>query len=124
MGNIIKPVCSCKAPFKDLFLGCGKMDYMKVCYVPGVCMNCGTISKTNILDKEHPCKKCKNEMIVLGEVISFEIATEHIYSPPHYVFTWGIQSMLDRTYVLENKLYCCPVCKTENLIFEDQGCWD
>lgn len=125
MGSIIKPICSCGAPFKQLFLGGGMMNFLKVCSVPGVCMNCGTIIETNILAKSHRCSKCKNKMTLLGEVISFEEETEHFYtSENHYVFSWGIDSMLDRNYVLENKLYHCPKCKEETLKFEDQGCWD
>jgi predicted Zn-ribbon and HTH transcriptional regulator len=123
MGSIIKPICSCGALFKELFLGGGKMNFMRVCNVPGVCMHCGTIIETNILDKYHRCKKCKNEMILIGKIISFEYLDR--YNPAtHYVFTWGIISMLDRTYVLEDKLYTCPKCKEEKLKFEFQGCWD
>lgn len=122
MGSIIKPICSCGAPFKQLFLGGGMMNFNEICNVPGVCMNCGTITESNILDKDHRCKQCKDVMTLIGELISFEKATELMYTSTHFTFDWNIR--LDENYVLEDKLYICPNCKTENLKFENQGFWD
>lgn len=122
MGSILKPICSCGAPFKQLYIGGGKMNFMTVCDVPGICMNCGTIIETNILDNHHPCHKCKEEMTLIGKIMSFGKPTRYKYNRPYFLFEWHIK--LDESYVLESKFYTCPICKEETLKFEGQGCWD
>ena len=84
MGGIIKPICSCNTPFNDLYLGGGKMNFTKVCTVPSVCMNCGTISINNILNDHHICGQCKSEKILIGKMITDNELNE-LKPPPQFI---------------------------------------
>ena len=123
MGNIVTPICSCNHPFPDLFLGKGGMrNFDKACYAPFTCGNCGIITIRNILEHHHQCENCNNPLEMIGDLILINDTNQIEIDSDKYIFTWEID--FDKTYILENKLYVCPKCKTLNLKFIDAGCWD
>lgn len=85
-------------------------------------MNCGTISVSNILTDHHLCEQCKREKTLLDRMKPDNELKELKLQFTHFVFDWYFER--DRIYVLGNKLYICPICKTENLQFVNNGNWD
>jgi hypothetical protein len=117
MGSFLRPFCdSCKNSFKPLMLGGGFMNEIPSCKIPCGCYHCGTIVSRDILKPKHKCSRCKRELLPFGKItneMDFDLDT---------VFEYNID--FDKSYILENKKYDCPKCKTPNLMFENTGVWD
>lgn len=114
MGQILQPKCKCEYPFKNLFVFGGFLNFDKECMVPTPCYSCGILFTRNILKPQLKCPKCRKSVSFYGEIVNEMEETEGI--------DWGLTN--DSRYVLVEKKYKCPVCKEDELTFEDGGNWD
>ena len=114
MGTILQPTCKCEFPFKTLLVFGGFLDFTKKCMVPTPCYHCGTILTKNILKPNLRCSKCKKPLSIYGVIVDDSDVTEGI--------EWNLFN--GSRYVLEEMKYKCPVCKEDELTFEEVGNWD
>ena len=112
MGQIIKPVCSCKKDFGEIFMGTGMRVLGSRDIVPSPCNNCKNVVETNLYNKRYRCPKCKRKVEPYVEIKEGE----------EYLKSYGLTHEYE--YELEDKKYKCPNCSQLELTFEDSGCWD
>jgi hypothetical protein len=119
MGFGVLAICKCGYS-KEFLIGGPMYSFVKTCYFPALCRDCGNIVRVNLLAQPPLCVECKSHNVTA-------------YNQPellgrrgkNVVTSWNMVEDASRVLELTDGDYLCPECGEYNLTFEDSGLrWD